>query len=305
MRIIFFHIPKAGGSTLHSIFERMYLKDDIYTIQYNSNSWYENGELFKKLPLEELNKILLLKGHMFFGLHECFNDPSIKYVTFLRDPVERIISHYYFVLRSNEHFLHQTVKNKKMSLLEYAKSDLSWELDNCMTRMISGLQNIEINQCNDSHYDLAVKNLESYFRVIGIVERYDESLILLKNELGWKEYPYYQKLNQTERTHSVSKKTKEKIAERNRYDVQLYDWALEHFNERIKLGKNINQDVEILKIASSAFDEGFHMGQDVGFQKGLIKGAVERDERLFRKYPILKLVRSLKGFCLKKNRKVL
>ncbi len=50
----------------------------------------------KNMPEEKRNKIRCLKGHMPFGLHKYLLNSSV-YLTVLREPIERVISHYYFV----------------------------------------------------------------------------------------------------------------------------------------------------------------------------------------------------------------
>ena len=69
--------------------------------------------------MEEKDQIRLLKGHIPFGIHESYSSTA-KYVTFLRDPVERIISYYFFLKRRPNHPLHGFKQfNNKMSLQDF------------------------------------------------------------------------------------------------------------------------------------------------------------------------------------------
>ena len=67
-----------------------------------------------------------------------------KYITFLRDPVERLISHYHYVLRRPKHYLYEQVVKDGLSLSDYVTSDISPELSNHQVRMISGREDGEL-----------------------------------------------------------------------------------------------------------------------------------------------------------------
>ena len=100
--LIFLHIPKAAGTTLNRIFRRRYRKSDIYMFDGS----YEKLDTFKKLPPERRRQIRLLCGHMPFGMHKYLLRLA-DYITILRDPVDRIVSHYFYVRRKTTHYLHE------------------------------------------------------------------------------------------------------------------------------------------------------------------------------------------------------
>ncbi|MCX6313023.1 MAG: sulfotransferase family 2 domain-containing protein [Bacteroidetes bacterium] len=115
MKLIFLHIPKAGGTTFHTILERFYDKEEIFDIRVVEQEL--RTQEFLDLNMEQKQKINLLKGHLTFGLHEQFKTSDVKYITFFRNPVDRIISHYDFVIRRPKHYLYNKVVGEKMSLL--------------------------------------------------------------------------------------------------------------------------------------------------------------------------------------------
>src|SRR5579871_2524947 len=117
--LIFLHVPKAGGSTLHRILEREYSGRTVRETRFGAEAEAE----LAGLTVAERNEVALLKGHMHFGLHELFPRPT-TYVTFLREPVARIVSHYYYVRSHPDHFLHQTVVGESLDLHAYAESGL-------------------------------------------------------------------------------------------------------------------------------------------------------------------------------------
>src|ERR1043165_3931345 len=134
--LIFLHIPKAAGTTLHSILEMHYAPA-------NQCSIYDPEQAAKVLPLAprvQREAIRLLKGHLAFGLHEHLIGQS-TYITLVRDPVDRIASHYYYVKRMPGHYLHNAVVGQNMSLQDYASSKLTDELDNGQLRLLAGVVN--------------------------------------------------------------------------------------------------------------------------------------------------------------------
>ena len=92
--IIFLHIPKAGGSTLNRLIELEYPLYEIYSIDPSFYKW--SWEHLQRLSKERLKRTHVFKGHMLFGLHTILPQPA-TYITILREPVERVLSSFYFM----------------------------------------------------------------------------------------------------------------------------------------------------------------------------------------------------------------
>jgi hypothetical protein len=228
--LIFLHIPKAAGSTLHPVLERHYSKRAYRTI-----SLPEQLEAVKQLPQAECRHIRLLKGHMPFGMHSYLEGRS-RYVTLLRHPAERVISHFYYVKRTPGHYLHHHLA-RGMSLTEFASSGLSGEMDNGQVRLLSGHdQDIPCGQCTRDLLDTARSNIEQHFAVAGLTERFDESLVLMAIELGWNWTPYYLNRNVT-KDKPVAKQIDpialKVIEQANPLDFELYEWASRRFQTQL------------------------------------------------------------------------
>ena len=276
-RLIFLHIPKAGGTTLHNILDRIYAP-----VNLRAKSGMVSKESILGMEKDAFNNLFLVKGHMHFGLHGCFPNEKVKYLTFLRDPVDRVVSHYFFVKRTPGHYLYKVVNESNMSLLEYALSDLTWELDNGQVRNLieGGGTNIKltVESLND-----AKSNLKKWFALVGITERFDESLIVMKRILGWKEFPCYKKLNAAKEKHDIPEEMLNKIAERNALDIELYKWALTEFERNIGAHEGFDAEIELFQKMNQGFKMGFEEGKEEGTRVVYSKYILLRAERLLKR----------------------
>jgi hypothetical protein len=228
--LIFLHIPKAAGSTLHPVLERHYNKRAYQTI-----SLPEQLEAFKHLPETERHRIRLLKGHMPFGMHSYLAGNS-TYITLLRHPAERIVSHYYYVKRTQGHYLHHHLVSG-MGLAAFASAGLSGELDNGQVRLLSGHdQDIPCGDCTRDLLETAKRNNEQHFAVVGLTERFDESLALMGISLDWNWTPYYLNRNVTENkpaAKQIDPLALAAIEQANPLDFELYNWATKRFQDQL------------------------------------------------------------------------
>ncbi len=192
--LLFEHVPKTAGSTFQKILYSHYSPDRIFRIypgayEKNAKKYIEE---FRNMSPEERGGFDLILGHGAFPVYECVVGNCIG-ITVLRDPIERVISHYYYVRRTpkNKDF----EKAKDMDLCEYAMSIK--QLENGYTRIFSRLTLDEVNKNPERALSLAKQNLKEYFSVIGLTERFDETILLVMRKLGWDQLPFYQSVNVT------------------------------------------------------------------------------------------------------------
>lgn len=266
MTIIFLHIPKTGGSTLHRVIERQYPTDAIYTL---NRFQHQSIESFRALPASKRNAIKVLKGHMYFDSRS-YLPKSSAFITVLRDPISRIISHYFYVRRFPKHYLHHDVTSRNLSLEEYVKNPLSEELDNGQTRLLSGVTGVPIGGVTRMMLEVAKENLRKYFTVVGITEKFDETLVLLKRTFGWKNCFYIQanvSKNRKEKSKFL-KETLKMIEERNAHDIELYYFASEILDEVIGRQKsNFWVELRVFKVMNQIYQLANFGGRAVGFLK--------------------------------------
>lgn len=273
--LLFLHIPKSAGTTLAScLTDNYYNKDysEAKTFPYENLQKFYEGDIFyypqgfykdplKTLPdhlISILNQpnLRVVTGHFSYGIHNYVQSES-KYVTMLRDPVERVISLYYHLLTTNmigkqvslEQFLEgipvdQWLLNLsdwypvKLEIDEYEIRECSKRMvDNDQTRRVSGMEP-PFGECDEAMFRQACQNITEGFTLVGLTEKFDESLLMLTHVLGWKrEVHYVPKLKNKAKPHTkeIPAHLLEKIEELNHWDRKLYEFASERFDHTIKM----------------------------------------------------------------------
>ncbi|MEL6441277.1 MAG: sulfotransferase family 2 domain-containing protein [Cyanobacteria bacterium J06621_8] len=266
--VIFLHIPKAAGTTLRDILCRQYKKEYIYEL--DSKNFLQSQEDFKQLDPKEKDKIQLLMGHMYFGLHEFMSLPS-TYITMLRNPIKKVISYYYFVSKLTTHPDYELIKSQNISLKEYCIMKRP-NMCNAQTRFLAGENFSEVNN-EPEMLEQAKRNLQDYFSIVGITERFNETLILMKQKLGWDLNPYYYKRN-TNRTDSyaklnISDDTLETIREYNQLDIELYEYACERFEHDLSLNSDngFKQNLRQFEILNIIYGKYYTFTQNLMLKK--------------------------------------
>ncbi|HEU4719238.1 MAG TPA: sulfotransferase family 2 domain-containing protein [Bacteroidia bacterium] len=222
--LLFLHIQKTAGVTMHNIIGRQYPKKNTLSIYHTEKGLAE----LKRLTPERASQIRLLKGHFAFGAHRFFREPC-EYITMLRDPVERTISHFHFVIDSVTHNYHDMIVDSGYSLLEVLENGAIPRLDNKMVRMLSGNDSAPYGACTETMLDDAMTHLEKNFSVVGRVKNFDEFVLMCSERFHWNGYIFYRKRNagrSRPKTEEIDKKTMDALRAHNTLDQKLYDtWS--------------------------------------------------------------------------------
>jgi hypothetical protein len=225
--LIFLHVPKTAGTTLNRIIEWQYDPRLIFTI--DPHRIRATAERFKTLPEERRRRLRCVRGHLTYGVHE-YLPQGATYITMLRDPIARFFSTYYFILRRPLHPLHRKLKSKGVGIEDFLR--LTAQRQNMQTMMIAGGPFVE--PCNEQMFEKAKENLTKSFRVVGISERFQDSLILIASSFGWT-IPYYEnrKVAKGDRP-AYDPAMLERIRECNRYDIELYEFGKQRLEDDLR-----------------------------------------------------------------------
>src|SRR5690606_21598773 len=153
-----------------------------------------------------------------------------------RDPIDRVISSYYY-LRNTPGF----ERIKRMTLEQFVLSEP--QAHNLQTKMISG----DIGK--NPSIQKAMKHLQT-ISIVGVTERFNETLYLLQKEFGWIDTEY-KKINITKRRPAVTDLDPsliQLIKENNKLDIQLYEYSKKLLNKRLQaLSAEERRELEIFK----------------------------------------------------------
>jgi galactose-3-O-sulfotransferase len=249
--IVFLHIGRTAGTTLNSVLDRQYPQRAIY--QFDSHRLPDSIAEFRSLPAARRSAMRVVRGHVDFGIHEAIPGPS-TYITMLREPVERLISHYQYV-RERPHRLSQRVVEQNMTLEEYVRSGISVELNDWQTRVLAGATETPFGTTDRELLERALANIEEHFALVGLSERFEETVVMLKRIFGWKR-AYYTKLNATRdrppRT-AVPERALAAIREFNALDIELYEWGRNRLEEMVDADPAFALDLEAFQRHNDAY----------------------------------------------------
>jgi hypothetical protein len=224
--LIFLHIPKSAGTTLNRLIEWEYPLFEMYSVDPVFFRW-SRSRLWQ-LPKRRLQRFRVFKGHMPFGLHDVLPQPA-TYITVMRGAVERVISAYYFMSNYMLHPNYWRFRRDRWTLEDFVRRS---PRENVQTKMIAGADYDA--PCTLETLQKAKENLQ-HFSVLGLTERFEESLALMKLRFGWKleSYSSFNVTRKRPRKRDLPQSTLDLIAERNRFDIELYECAARIFSEAI------------------------------------------------------------------------
>ena len=210
--LAFTHIKKAAGTTLSHILRANYFLKycDVKALSKNSNSDFLSTDMIKLFKINPFIKAI--GGHSVAPFGDLQNNfKNMRFITLLRNPIKRYISQYQYNVEKLKH---------TGSFREFLENKTSW---NKQVRTIAGSEDVE----------LAKYILKNKYLLVGIVEEFDEFLILLKRKLQPLNFhPGYRIKNIGRKNSSLRKELekqikqyREDIQERNMLDIELYHFV--------------------------------------------------------------------------------
>jgi hypothetical protein len=237
------HIPKTAGSALRGVLNKEY--GDCFRKAPNTFTHPQVAEERLRARVAGANAAqpLAIAGHIVFGLRDVLPEDS-RYVTVLRAPVERTLSHYGYLVaprdpKERPHGLlaRDTPYRPELSL-EEALEDPRYLPDNLQTRMIV-CRRSPFEQLPGDALEQAKEHLRSRFAFVGVTERFDEFAALLARAFGWApRVPPRKRVGdlRPERA-SMSRKTLRALDEHDALDLELYVLACELQEQAVAHGR--------------------------------------------------------------------
>ncbi|MEO1192720.1 MAG: sulfotransferase family 2 domain-containing protein [Pseudomonadota bacterium] len=105
-KLLFAHVPKVGGTSLHLLFEQLIGRDLVYRLRAGHKAGRTD---LAGLSADERARHQFFQGHFSFGEHRRFEQPCI-YLAVVRDPIDRLISLYHYLRDQQRSDLHPGVE---------------------------------------------------------------------------------------------------------------------------------------------------------------------------------------------------
>lgn len=214
--LLFVHIPKTAGTSFRNAVEKTFGSNNIcrdYGSDSNDTSEiikqyiYGTKDFYQFKKIFEESNYSVMSGHFPYSKY-CPLFDAQNVVTFVRDPVDRLFSEY---LHFKRH------KGYKKSLSDFCNQERNI---NMMSRYLNGMDWTSVG-------------------FIGITERYDESLMVLGNQIGIN-LPVLREnvapLNQKDK-YKIDQSVLEMIKELNGSDISLFREIENHFDIRYQMYK--------------------------------------------------------------------
>jgi hypothetical protein len=227
--LAFVHMQKTGGTTLKHILRRSFGPShcDILLAGDKVRTRWLTPEILKRTRWV-YPRLRSISGHAVAPFGELAESGRLRFYTLLRDPIARTASNY----------VDQVCRGNEMTLSAYLNLPQN---RNRLTRKL----------CGEENAARAIEILERRIGFVGLLERFDESLVMLRAFAGNSRLDIRYQLRNESRDSQLKKQLladpahREQIAAANQLDLQVYRYVVEVLYPRQvrAYGPQLAQDV--------------------------------------------------------------
>ena len=216
--LIFVHIPKTAGTSFKNILRLAYKNSEIIVI--DSDNWHKAGMynevnrsgLPGSVQIKPGKDVKCIVGHFnadrFMDMY-----PDATYITWLRDPIQRLISQHNYYMRLGTRYGEINNTQRKYDLIDLKTYCTHPRNLNSMKQQI----NIPLSK----------------FKFIGIVEKYDEEVVRFKKITGIDLNNTLEHLNvnplkkNVNEAYTIDEDLKQTLIKLHSEDYELYNKSLQ------------------------------------------------------------------------------
>ncbi len=226
IELVSLHIPKTAGTSFRNILKSVYGEKAVVRVDIPLENEKASHEKAVQGPACLPGETRVLHGHFRVKdlAHHYRLDAGIPLITWVRDPVERVLSNYFYLQKVLRGILEEQKRNvallNKMerTLLEYARAEIA---RNRIAKFLDGMKAED-------------------FLFIGVQEFFEEDLADLSHLLHWKKTPPLHHNDSELQRAPVSEEIRKEIRSLNERDIALYKEAL-----ALRKKRRENQEVNV------------------------------------------------------------
>jgi hypothetical protein len=236
------HVPKTAGQSLGRTFkcnyeQRAWLPLYIARIpgqaELRASAW-ETDLVDAHVSAQGSDETRCMFGHLaYFGVHEPLaTEADTRYITFLRDPVERCISSYSYLGTKRSSPKRSAIVSGELSLDAFSLKP--GNRNRQLRQLLLGSPSTDPTKAELTREDLEEgkrRLRECWF--VGLTETFDEDAHYLYGRLGFRRFAP-RRVNATSEKEQPSRALRQAIAGRNALDVELYEYARELRSEFVR-----------------------------------------------------------------------
>lgn len=254
-RIIFLHIPKTGGTTLESYFKDVFPLEERFCESDPGNKRYELTQTLERaalfVPYDQMASCFspliddkrYYSGHICYGFHRGLPPGPYKYISVIRNPIDRVVSYLNTV--------YTVSRDRNGSYAEWLgrgqTSGKHYERDNYQTRALLAkgwLNEPAWHELDQTRFDEAIATLEAEF-IYGVTEDISGIVHQVREVLHIDLAQEERRLNVTKEGGEVkgypqsrfekmplTDSDMEDIERRHQWDLKLYEYAKSRVTQR-------------------------------------------------------------------------
>ena len=246
--ILNLHQPKSAGKSLEMPLRRK-LEDKLVRV----------SKIFPEIAVERIwnykeaiaerhdeifsEKTEVVTGHFYFGIHTSIKR-DCKYISVIRNPVDRLKSYYNYTMSHDKYFLREFFLENSIDFVKLAHfgddfeiesypDEINYMVENGQVRLISGIERPLSCPVDDDMFEIACDNIRQHFLFLATSDNVTETIIALFLKMGY--IPplaiWPANVTKSKRVGVISKELSDYITSRNMYDFKLLEIAQRSFSK--------------------------------------------------------------------------
>jgi hypothetical protein len=242
--VIYLHVPKTGGTTLSHILDWNYPR--VHVINH-----YDQIPPFLALPDDEKRGYDCLRGQIFYGFHAYLPQPA-TYITMLRHPVKRFVSQYHYTMARRKR---ENMPDSDLTMEQFLESEpFQAHMQLSLLRGGTSIDDALKTPLGADTLAVAQAHVEAHFTLAGVLDYYDEMLVLMKRALGWSRAYYARRNTRTEAAPPLTDAQRRLVEAACAPDLELYEWVKARMESTLaRQGDDFHAELAALKRKNRLF----------------------------------------------------